>query len=68
MKADKKRNKYFLIPVIVVLLALYYYIALPAINIHDASIWKFIIAIPVILLIVYVFPRIRLICGAVYSS
>ncbi len=61
MKADtKKHRKYYLIPVIVVLLALYYYIALPAINIHDASIWKFIIAIPVILLIIYVFPRIRL--------
>ena len=61
MKTDKKKHrKYYLIPVIVVLLALYYYIALPAINIHDASIWKFIIAIPVILLVLYVLPRIRL--------
>lgn len=55
-----KLNKYFLIPLIVILLGIYYYVALPAINIHNASIWKFIIAVPVILLILYVFPKIRL--------
>ena len=55
-----KLNKYFLIPLIVILLGIYYYVALPAINIHNASIWKFIIAVPVILLILYVFPQTRL--------
>lgn len=56
----KGNKKYLLIPVILVILAVYYYFALPAINIHDVSIWKFIIAIPVILLILYVFSKVRL--------
>ena len=57
MKKSKKLNKCMIIAVIVVLAAIYYYFALPAINIHNASIWKFIIAIPVILLILYVVQK-----------
>ena len=60
MKHKLKRNKILAIPVVLVLLGLYYYIALPAINIHNASIWKFIIAIPVIIFILYVLPKISL--------
>ena len=54
----KKRKKFLLIPVILVLLALYYYVALPAINIHNAAMWKFIILIPVLLLLYYALPHI----------
>lgn len=60
MKHKLKRNKILAIPVVLVLLGLYYYIALPAINIHNASIWKFIIAIPVIIFILYILPKISL--------
>lgn len=59
MKKSKKLNKYLLIPLLIIVAAIYYYFALPALNIHNVSIWKFIIAIPVILLILYVFPRVR---------
>ena len=51
-------KKYIIFPILLALLALYYYIALPAINIHNASIWKFIIGIFVILFILYVIPRV----------
>ena len=57
MKNIKKRAL-MLVPVLLVLAALYYYIALPAINIHNASIWKLLIAIPVILLIFYSIPKV----------
>lgn len=57
MKNIKKRAL-MLVPVLLVLAALYYYIALPAINIHNASIWKLLIAIPVILLILYSIPKV----------
>ena len=57
MKNIKKRAL-ILVPVLLVLAALYYYIALPAINIHNASIWKLLIAIPVILLIFYSIPKV----------
>lgn len=59
MKKTKTRNIILIVLVLLFLLAVYYYFALPAINIHSTSTWKAIIAIPVVLFLFYVVPRIR---------
>ncbi len=63
-KSNKVRKKlpFKLIAVILVLaaLALYYYIALPAINIHSQGLWKFVLIFFVILLVIICFPHVEL--------
>ncbi|MCD8018579.1 MAG: CvpA family protein [Clostridiales bacterium] len=54
----KRRNQVLAIIIALILAGLYYYITLPAINIHNANCWKIIIAIPVIIFLIYVIPRI----------
>lgn len=56
---NPKNRVWTLIPPIVILAALYYYIALPAINIHNPSIWKGLIAILVIFFVFYCLPRVK---------
>lgn len=44
---------------LLLILALYYYIALPAINIHSEGIWKFVISILLILFVIVIFPALE---------
>ena len=57
-----KGKKKFLIAIIVVLLAgLYYYISLPAINIHSSDTWFFVIVIFIVLAVCYAMRKLSLI-------
>ncbi len=47
--AGLKTGKFLWVLLFIIIVGVYYYFALPAINIHSQNLWKFIIAIPVIL-------------------
>ncbi len=47
----KRRGKIFTVLAVVILAAIYYYVELPAINIHETGFWSFIIGVLVLLLI-----------------
>ncbi len=42
------------------LLALYYYIALPAINIHSQGLWKFLLTFLIVILVIICFPHVEI--------
>lgn len=56
----KRISKPILAIAILVLAGLYYYLALPAINIHNPAIWKFMIYVSLIVLVLYAFPRLTM--------
>ena len=49
----KKKGKVFVALLVVLLAGLYYYIALPAINIHSSDTWFFVIALLIVLTVLY---------------
>lgn len=49
----KKRGRLFAALAVIVIAAVYYYVAIPAINIHSSGFWTFILAVLVILLVAY---------------
>ena len=59
-KIGKVPGKAVLIPLVLVVLAVYYYIALPAINIHNTGIWKFILGALIIGFLVVAVPHAEL--------
>lgn len=63
----KKSRKLFLGIALVLAAGIYYYVALPAINIHSSDVWFFILALLVILAVVYA-ARKRLGRGEIRSS
>lgn len=53
-----KTSKKFLIALVVLILAgIYYYVSLPAVNIHSSDTWFFLLGLLVVLLIVYIFRK-----------
>ena len=63
MKLNKPSGKlpwkYLAVIIVVLVLALYYYIALPAINIHSTGLWKFIFGVLVIAFILLLMPHVE---------
>ena len=55
----KKPGKVMLFIIILILAGLYYYIALPAINIHNPDIWRFLIYLSFLALLVYTLPKLK---------
>lgn len=53
----KTSRKILIAAVVVILAGIYYYISLPAVNIHSSDTWFFILAILVALLVVYIFRK-----------
>ncbi|MBQ9156572.1 MAG: CvpA family protein [Eubacterium sp.] len=54
----KKPGKLPIAILLILLAGLYYYIALPAVNIHSTEVWKSMIYLAVILLAIYALPRV----------
>lgn len=52
----RKKGKFFTILAVVLVAAIYYYVELPAINIHETGFWNFIIGV-LVLLIVFRFGK-----------
>ena len=46
-----------LVVIVLIFAAIYYYIALPAINIHNPELWKFVLFILVIAFALYALPK-----------
>ena len=59
MKNIKKSIRILLAVAALLILAVYYYIALPAINIHSVGIWKFLIGVLILCLILVVLPHVE---------
>ena len=53
------KMKALVILLILAILAVYYYVALPAINIHSAGIWKFILSVLVIIFLLLCLPQVE---------
>lgn len=47
----RKKGKFFTVLAVVLVAAIYYYVELPAINIHETGFWNFIIGVLVLLLV-----------------
>ncbi len=60
MKKTGKISWKLLIPLLILILAAYYYMALPAINIHSRGIWKFILLVLVVAFIFMASPQIEI--------
>ena len=54
-----KKNKYLLIIPFLLIIGIYYYLALPVINIHSPGLWKLILFILLVLLVLYARPYTR---------
>ena len=46
-----------LVVIVLIFAAIYYYIALPAINIHNPELWKFVLFVLVIAFALYALPK-----------
>ena len=55
----KGKWKIFAVLAVIILAAVYYYVALPAINIHAAGFWTFLAFAVIAILVIYAFPRVR---------
>ena len=54
-----KKNKYLLIIPFLLIIGIYYYLALPVINIHSPGLWKLILFILLVVLVLYARPYTR---------
>ena len=52
----KNKKKFLIIPILL-FIGLYYYLALPVINIHSQGLWKFVLMIALIVLVLYARPH-----------
>ena len=55
----KGKWKIFAVLAVIILAAVYYYVALPAINIHAAGFWTFLAFAVIAILVIYALPRVR---------
>ncbi|MDO4337135.1 MAG: CvpA family protein [Eubacteriales bacterium] len=55
----RKKGKLFAIIAVIILAALYYYVTIPAINIHASGFWVFLLAVMILILLIYGSRRIR---------
>ena len=49
----KKKSKLLIALMVIIFAGLYYYVTLPAINLHSTDTWFFVIALIVILMVIY---------------
>ncbi len=55
----KGKGKFLAAVVLILVAAVYYYVAIPAINIHSTGFWTFLIALLVLILVIYAMRRVR---------
>ena len=53
----KKKLKVFSVILAILLAGIYYYITLPAINIHASGFWTFIMTLILVIIVYYVFRK-----------
>ena len=53
----KKKGKIIAVLLAVLLAGIYYYVALPAINIHSSDIWFFVIVLLVVIAVLYAIKK-----------
>ena len=49
----KKRSKFAIVVILLAIAAIYYYVSIPAVNIHSAQTWFFVMTLFVVLIIYY---------------
>ena len=55
----RKKGKLFAVIAALVIAAAYYYVTIPAINIHSSGFWGFILMVMILILLIYGTRRIR---------
>ena len=49
----KKRSKFAIVVILLAIAAIYYYVSIPAVNIHSAQTWFFVMTLFVVLIVYY---------------
>ena len=55
----KGKSKFLAVIILVLLAGIYYYVTIPAINIHSSGFWTFLLAVMVLILVMYAVRRVR---------
>ena len=55
----KKKWKILTVLAVILIAGIYYYINLPAINIHSSGLWTFLMVVILLILGIYALPRVR---------